>query len=58
MKKGQELTLEVTDIAFGGRGLAKPDGFAVFVTPVRPVPEDASWYETTWRAWREGEVFA
>ncbi|MCF8080396.1 MAG: 23S rRNA (uracil(1939)-C(5))-methyltransferase RlmD [Desulfobacterales bacterium] len=31
MKKGQELTLEVTDIAFGGRGLAKPDGFAVFV---------------------------
>ena len=31
MKRGQELTLPVTDIALGGRGLAKPDGFAVFV---------------------------
>jgi len=31
MKRGQELTLAVTDIALGGRGLAKPDGFAVFV---------------------------
>jgi len=29
----------------------------VGVTPVRPLPEDASWYETTWRAWREGAVF-
>ncbi|MGD8367393.1 MAG: 23S rRNA (uracil(1939)-C(5))-methyltransferase RlmD [Desulfobacterales bacterium] len=31
MKKGQELILTVTDIAIGGRGLAKPDGFTVFV---------------------------
>ncbi len=31
MKKGQEVILEITDIAFGGRGLAKPEGFAVFV---------------------------
>ena len=31
MKRGQELTLAVTDIALGGRGLAKPEGFAVFV---------------------------
>jgi len=27
------------------------------VTPVRPLPEDASWYETTWRKWRAGEIY-
>ena len=32
-------------------------GFRTFVTPVRPLPEDDSWYENTWRAWRDGEVF-
>lgn len=31
IKKGQLLELEVTDIAFGGKGLAKIDGFAIFV---------------------------
>ena len=31
IKKGQVLELEVSDIAFGGKGLAKVDGFAVFV---------------------------
>ncbi|CAN2045684.1 Uncharacterized RNA methyltransferase CT0009 [Candidatus Magnetomoraceae bacterium gMMP-13] len=31
VKKGQDLELDVSDIAIGGRGLAKVDGFAVFV---------------------------
>ncbi len=31
IKKGQVLELEVSDIAFGGKGLAKVDGFAVFI---------------------------
>jgi len=25
--------------------------------PVRPLPDDDSWYETTWRRWVAGEVF-
>ncbi len=36
MKKGQQITLEISHIAFGGRGLAKPDGFAVFVEKAVP----------------------
>jgi hypothetical protein len=31
--------------------------FETLVTPVRPLPDDDSWYETTWREWREGKVF-
>ena len=31
IKKGQQLELEITDIAFGGKGLAKVDGLTVFV---------------------------
>ena len=38
IKKGQILELEITDIAFGGKGLAKVDGFAVFVD--QAVPQD------------------
>jgi len=38
IKKGQIIDLNITDMAFGGKGLAKPDGFAVFVD--RAVPED------------------
>lgn len=31
IKKGQDIHLEISDLAFGGRGLAKISGFAVFV---------------------------
>ena len=35
-----------------------PDGeFRVSPVPVRPLPEDDSWFETTWNAWREGRIF-
>jgi hypothetical protein len=37
--------------------MAGPGEFRVSPVPVRPLPEDDSWYETTWKAWREGEVF-
>ena len=32
-------------------------GFEARPTPVRPLPEDASWYETTWQEWREGRIY-
>jgi hypothetical protein len=31
--------------------------FAVQAVPVRPLPEDSSWYETTWAAWSRGEIY-
>lgn len=37
IKKQQELELEITDIAFGGKGLAKVDGFAIFVDQTVPL---------------------
>ncbi|MDX9817967.1 MAG: 23S rRNA (uracil(1939)-C(5))-methyltransferase RlmD [Desulfococcus multivorans] len=37
VKNRQELELEITDIAFGGMGLAKVDGFAVFVDGTVPL---------------------
>ena len=36
IKKGQELDLEITQIAFGGRGLVRVDGLAVFVDGAVP----------------------
>ncbi|MDM8548686.1 23S rRNA (uracil(1939)-C(5))-methyltransferase RlmD [Desulfobacterales bacterium HSG2] len=40
IKKGQTLELEVSDIAFGGKGLAKVEGLAVFVD--QAVPSDCA----------------
>ena len=36
LKKGQTLEVEVTDIAYGGRGLARVDGVAVFIDQAVP----------------------
>jgi 23S rRNA (uracil1939-C5)-methyltransferase len=36
VKRGQELELEISDLAFGGKGIAKVNGFAVFVDQVAP----------------------
>ncbi len=36
VKKGQELELQVTGLAFGGRGLARVDGLTVFVDQTAP----------------------
>ena len=38
IKKKQEILLDITGIAFGGRGIAKIDGYTVFVD--KAVPED------------------
>lgn len=39
LKKGQLLDLEVSDMIFGGKGLAKIDGFAVFIEGAVPLDE-------------------
>ena len=36
IKKGREIELEVTDLAFGGKGIAKFEGFTVFVEQAVP----------------------
>ena len=43
---------EVIEVSWDGRQ------FATRVVPVRPIPEEHDWYETTWRDYREGRVFA
>ena len=43
---------EILEVEMGADG-----HFRTIITPVRPLPEDDSWYETTWRRWREGKVF-
>ena len=37
VKKGQELKLEISGLAFGGKGLARKDGLAVFVDQTVPL---------------------
>jgi len=34
-----------------------PGNFAVAPVPVRPLPTDDSWYETTWRQWLHGRIY-
>ena len=36
IKKGQQFDVEITDVAFGGRGLVRLDGMAVFVDQAVP----------------------
>ena len=36
----------------------RPNGsFEATPTAVRPLPQDDSWYETTWLQWREGRIY-
>ena len=44
-----EMRQEIIEVRLNERG-----AFEAWPTPVRPLPEDDSWYETTWREWREG----
>lgn len=37
LNKGQELDLDITDIAFGGKGIARVEGLAVFVDQTVPM---------------------
>lgn len=56
IKKRKTYELEITDIAFGGKGLAKPDGFPVFVD--RCVPGDTAFVKITRKkkSWAEGKL--
>ena len=31
--------------------------FRCTVSPVRPIPDEDPWFETTWRQWQQGEIF-
>ncbi len=56
IKKRKTYELEIIDLAFGGKGLAKPDGFPVFVD--RCVPGDLVFVKITKKkkSWAEGKL--
>ena len=56
IKKRKAYELEITDLAFGGRGLAKPDGFPVFID--RCIPGDIVFAKITKKkkSWAEGKL--
>lgn len=56
IKKRKTYELEIIDLAFGGKGLAKPDGFPVFID--RCVPGDLVFVKITKKkkSWGEGKL--
>ena len=56
IKKRKAYELEIIDLAFGGRGLAKPDGLPVFID--RCVPGDVVFAKITKKkkSWAEGKL--
>lgn len=56
IKKRNAYELEITDLAYGGRGLAKPDGFPVFID--RCIPGDVVLAKITKKkkSWAEGKL--
>ena len=50
--ENEELRKEILEVAVDGRR-----GVKVSPVPVRPLPDDDSWYETTWAEWMRGEIF-
>ncbi len=56
IKKRKAYEFEVIDLAFGGKGLAKPDGFPVFID--RCVPGDVVFAKITKKkkSWAEGKL--
>ena len=61
-KRGRELAHLVENMEMRGEILEIARGddgeFTAWPVPVRPLPEDDSWFENTWREWANGEVFA
>ncbi|MEN6401937.1 MAG: FAD-binding protein [Armatimonadia bacterium] len=43
---------EIIEVRLNPRGQ-----FEAWPTQVRPLPDDTSWYETTWQEWREGRIY-
>ncbi|MBU0462643.1 MAG: 23S rRNA (uracil(1939)-C(5))-methyltransferase RlmD [Proteobacteria bacterium] len=56
IKKRKTYELEIIDLAFGGKGLAKPDNFSVFID--RCVPGDLVFAKITKKkkSWAEGKL--
>lgn len=56
IKKRKAYELEIIDLAFGGKGLAKPDGFPVFID--RCIPGDVVFAKITKKkkSWAEGKL--
>ncbi len=56
IKKRKAYELEIVDLAFGGKGLAKPDGFPVFID--RCLPGDIAFVKITKKkkSWAEGKL--
>ncbi len=56
IKKRKAYELEIIDLAFGGRGLAKPDGLPVFID--RCIPGDVVFAKITRKkkSWAEGKL--
>ncbi len=56
IKKRKAYELEIIDLAYGGKGLAKPDGFPVFID--RCVPGDVVFAKITKKkkSWAEGKL--
>ncbi len=56
VKKSKTYELDIIDLAFGGKGLAKPDGFPVFVD--RCIPGDRVFVKIfkKKKAWAEGRL--
>ena len=56
IKKRKAYELEIIDLAFGGKGLAKPDGFPVFIDQC--VPGDLVFAKITKKkkSWAEGKL--
>jgi len=50
--ENMEKRSEILEAELSDRG-----EFEVRAVPVRPLPDDDSWYETAWRQWVAGEVF-
>jgi hypothetical protein len=53
--ENQDKRKEILEI--GMEGDAKIANFAISPVPVRPLPDDDSWYETAWADWNEGRIF-
>jgi len=56
IKKRKAYEFEIIDLAFGGKGLAKPDGFPVFID--RCIPGDIVFAKVTKKkkSWAEGKL--
>ncbi len=56
VKKGQTLSVKIQDLAPGGKGIAKVDGFAIFVDQAAPEDELIIRITRKKKSWAEGRI--